>query len=222
MASDKREAVGVVGQPHRAPERALQIPVERPADQPGGVCVLHQPGGRRHDAGHADAHRRRSAGPLLERSATRPAIAVERAVVVVRAASPRAARPSSTPSASIATASILVPPRSMPIRISGASNSAFRAFRAFRLSLLQRLALCSVGGLAKEHANPHTPGVDASISCCSLRSCVSSRLALITHQVAQTTVAGRLFVEVSPRGMARPGTGLPAPAGKRSGRCSNE
>ena len=42
----EREAIGVVGKPHRAAERLGKIHVERAAVEPGRVRVLHAPRGR--------------------------------------------------------------------------------------------------------------------------------------------------------------------------------
>ena len=49
------KAVGVVGQPHLAAERALEVALERPAVQARRVGVLDQAGGRRDRAGMGDA-----------------------------------------------------------------------------------------------------------------------------------------------------------------------
>ena len=57
------ETIGIVGQPHRAAQCHLQIAVEGPADQPGRIGVLHQPGGRGDRARNADADRAAPAQP---------------------------------------------------------------------------------------------------------------------------------------------------------------
>src|SRR5262249_33735220 len=49
------ETVGVILQPHRTAERVREIAVERSADEPCGVGVLDDAGGRRDCAGYADA-----------------------------------------------------------------------------------------------------------------------------------------------------------------------
>src|SRR6266516_1546417 len=51
----KREAIGIVVQAHFAPERALEVLLERPADEPGGVRVLDEAGDARQRPGDADA-----------------------------------------------------------------------------------------------------------------------------------------------------------------------
>src|SRR5438045_2472676 len=53
----QREAVGVILDAHLAPERALEVVLERPADEPGGVGVLDQARHARQRARNADADR---------------------------------------------------------------------------------------------------------------------------------------------------------------------
>ena len=50
------EAIGVIGKPHRTPQRHCQIVIQGFADQPGGVGVLHQTGGGTDGSRHADPH----------------------------------------------------------------------------------------------------------------------------------------------------------------------
>jgi len=57
----QREAVGVVRESHGALERRREIAVQRFADQPGGIRVLHQSRGSRYRTRHADADRARAA-----------------------------------------------------------------------------------------------------------------------------------------------------------------
>src|SRR5688572_30020016 len=50
----EREAIGVVLQPHRPPERRFEVLAQRLADEPGRVRVLDQPGGVRFGSGDSD------------------------------------------------------------------------------------------------------------------------------------------------------------------------
>src|SRR4029077_1866280 len=49
----ERKAIGIVGEPHRATQRDLEIAPEWPADEPGGVGVLDKTGSG--DCGPRDA-----------------------------------------------------------------------------------------------------------------------------------------------------------------------
>ena len=60
------QAVGVVLQPHGTAEGAREIAIQRAADEPRGVGVLDQAGGRRDGAGNADADGAGGADRLLE------------------------------------------------------------------------------------------------------------------------------------------------------------
>src|SRR5207237_10145253 len=60
----QREAVRVVRDAYRPLERALEIFLERPADEPGGVRVLDAPGDERERARNTDAN---GAGPCVAR-----------------------------------------------------------------------------------------------------------------------------------------------------------
>src|SRR5262249_35851410 len=53
----EREAVGVVGDAHRAPEPRFEILPERPPVEPSGIAVADEPGRRRDRARSADADR---------------------------------------------------------------------------------------------------------------------------------------------------------------------
>ena len=60
------QAIGVVLQPYGPAERAREIAIQRATDEPGGVGVLDQAGGRRDGAGNADADGAGGADRLLE------------------------------------------------------------------------------------------------------------------------------------------------------------
>ena len=108
-----REAVGVVGEPHRAGQPRLQVRVQRPAVQPGGIGTAHQAGRGR---GLPGMPMPTVAAPPSSRSAVfhQPGDRAERAGVVAGLGARR--RSSAVPSGPRATISILVPPRSTPMR----------------------------------------------------------------------------------------------------------
>src|SRR5215468_2623370 len=60
------ETVGVIMQPHRTAKRAREIAIQRSADEPRGVGVLDEAGGRRDGAGYADADSVGGAEGLLQ------------------------------------------------------------------------------------------------------------------------------------------------------------
>ena len=110
------EALGVVRQPHRAPQRRLEVLVERPVVEAEQVRVPDRAAARLQEPGGADPDRGAPGRQARARRAPAPARrsppARRRTRSASRSAGARARRPSS-PSRS---PSILVPPTSMPIR----------------------------------------------------------------------------------------------------------
>ena len=84
----QRQAVGVVGQPHRLPDRRLDIGLQGPAVQAGRVAVLHAaigPAGARRAQAHGDGQARReplrhlpSRSDLVRHGLHRPGVVARR------------------------------------------------------------------------------------------------------------------------------------------------
>ena len=126
------------------PSARLEVAVQRPAVQPRRVRVLHQ-AGRRRDRRRACRCRRVAAFPVARSAlATSSADGVDGARRSRRAASAHAARESTAPPASSATISILVPPRSMPIRVAISQRPVTIARRHSAAPVLTTGASCSV------------------------------------------------------------------------------
>ena len=147
----QREAVGIVGDPHGPAEARGEVAVQPSAVQPGAVRPAHQPGRGRKAAGDADADRRaRRARPARAPPpppARRPARPWRRSRGGVGARR----RSSTRPSGPRAATSVLVPPRSMPIRIMRA-KVAQRAVRA--ASLAEPRAGCCIPRHDGGHHHP--------------------------------------------------------------------
>ncbi len=89
------EAVAVVGHADRQAENRFQIHVERLSLNPGGVAVLHQPGLRIEDSGHADTDGSNGFGRLFLQGRDQPGNRLQRPRIV--AARRRHAQPHEFP-----------------------------------------------------------------------------------------------------------------------------
>ena len=138
IASDRAKQLASLARRTGRASAASRSPLQRAADQPGGIGVLDQAGGRRDRARHADPdrgrldrgrpdrgrpHRLRLAELLLDGGDDGDDRGDRGPIIPCRGRDPPAAR--IDPVASMAAASVLVPPRSMPMRRRWSSAQTF-------------------------------------------------------------------------------------------------
>ena len=110
----QRKTVGVIGQPHLAPQRRLPGRPQGPAVQPGGVGVLDRCRCGVSRAGDRQADTPRARPVSSSASRTRSAMRLRRCRHSRAASATRLRHSSAPPGAVSASGSVLVPPRSMP------------------------------------------------------------------------------------------------------------